>query len=96
MMIQPSAHSPVRFVGVIALLAASVIGAVYLQATSLTGTIVAECFDGQTVDPATGTCPTQPSTANDSKELASNPAVQDANGFDMPEEDHPEGLTPTG
>lgn len=74
----PAVASPARIVGVVALLAATVIGVGYGQVVSPAGSILAECFDGQTVDPATGTCPPGPSIVNGTDDIASNPAVKDA------------------
>lgn len=78
MKVHPSQHGPVRFAPwVITVPVAMMIGAVCLQAVSPVGSIVAECFDGQTLDPSTGTCPQEPSTTNSAGNLT-NQAVEDA------------------
>ena len=41
----------------IALFAASMIGVGYTQAISTGNTVMAECFDGRTLDSSTGVCP---------------------------------------
>ena len=53
-----------KFVWVIALFAGSMFGVGYAQAISPGGTVVAECFDGQTLDSSTGVCPADTGAAD--------------------------------
>lgn len=58
---QPSAPGILRLILCgIAVLAAPTIGVGYLQGVSPPDTLTAECENGQTLDPATGTCPPNP------------------------------------
>ncbi len=82
MVAQSSTHGPVRSVWVIAALAASMFGAVCLQAIPPAGSILAECVGGQVIDPSTGTCPTPSGPAVTPQDmLANNSAVEGANAF---------------
>ncbi len=82
-MSKPLARRPVRIVWAIAALAMSSTGIVVSQATTPSGTVVAECINGEVVDPDTGTCPQQPPTSvqpqsggmGGGTDLSSNPAV---------------------
>lgn len=64
MITQPAVSSRRRVACLVAALAATVVGAGYVQTASPTGSLLAECFDGQTVDPTTGSCPQDSSVAN--------------------------------
>lgn len=79
-MSKPLARRPVHIVWAIAVLAMSSTGIVVSQATTPSGTVVAECINGEVIDPDTGTCPQQPSISvqpqsGGGTDLSSNPAV---------------------
>jgi hypothetical protein len=76
-MSKPLARRPVRIVWAIVALAVSSTGIVVSQATTPSGTVVAECISGEVIDPDTGTCPQQPSISGGAGVL-SNPAVEGA------------------
>jgi hypothetical protein len=76
-MSKPLARRPVRIVWAIAALAVPSTGTVVLQATSPSGSVLAECINGVVIDPDTGSCPQQPSISGGAGVL-SNPAVEGA------------------
>lgn len=82
----PRVSDRVRSVCAIALVAAVLAWPYYTEAMSPSGRLVAECFNEQTLDPSTGTCPDDPPLVNGASDLASNPAVQDAEQGNMDDE----------
>lgn len=98
-MSKPSARRPVRIVWAIVALAVSSTGIVVSQATTPSGTVVAECISGEVIDPDTGTCPQQPSIGGGGvgEAVLSNPAVEGAeaaNEFSEGLADYDEGAVP--
>jgi len=95
-MSKPLARRPFRIAWAIAALAVSATGIVVNQATTPSGTVVAECINGEVIDPDAGTCPQPPSVAGGAGVL-SNPAIEGAeaaNGYSEALADQDEGIVP--